>query len=148
MDRGKTGRRKKRFLIEIVALQPKAVGLVYQMADEADRNANPMTPLCKAIVGIYRALGRNLPEGEWQLRRTHAGKNEKARGALCWTLYYESRQHLSCCGGWERATDIVKAWRRDHATVEMNGYRDYDVLALETVKPKGSSKRKSSCGNQ
>lgn len=95
-----------------------------------------MTPLCKAIVEIYRALGRNLPEGEWQLRRTHAGRNEKARGALCWTLYYEGRQHLLCCGGWERATDIVKAWRRDRATVEMNSYGDYDVLALETVKPK------------
>lgn len=42
----------------------------------------------------------------------------------------------------KRATDIVKASRRDRATVEMNSYGDYDVLALETVKPKGSGKRK------
>ncbi len=120
--------------VAIVALHFACGGSVYQK----ETNDSPLQGHRRNL----SRLGAESARGRMAASPHARGKNEKARGALCWTLYYEGRQHLLCCGGWERATDIVKASRRDRATVEMNSYGDYDVLALETVKPKGSGKRK------
>jgi hypothetical protein len=91
-----------------------------------------MTYLCKTIVGIFRSFGFKLPDGEYKIRRTYASCNQLSSGSLRWTLERIDRKYIGEYGGWERASDLVKAWRYNPTSVEVNDYHENDVRALET----------------
>lgn len=91
-----------------------------------------VTECAQRIVEIFRSFGYNLPETEYIIRRTRAGYWQLSAGALSWTLERTDHEYLPTYGGWERATDLVRAWRKDTNSVEVRGYRQEDVIALET----------------
>ena len=94
-----------------------------------------MTRLCAAIVAIFKEKGvvGLDDQGGYSIRRTYAGSHQRAAGSLSWTLKRYEPMVVATFGSWQMATELVKAYKANPKFVEVNGYRDVDVVALETT---------------